>query len=274
MENKHTAPLWLRAMGFCGVDDSVSQELLIMMSEKYPFVEWGILFRPDLEGMPRYASWKWTKDLCELKLQRARKSDVGFTNSLRLAAHLCGSRCQDILDGDVTFVRELRGLGFLRVQINATKANNVLVDLKRLTALSQNLRASILAEPTIEWILQYNDETKCLLDGFLSDPVPNMSILYDSSCGLGIQMKDFPVPDRADVLHGYAGGINPNNVKDILSRIENASGGKPVWVDMESSLRMKVLEESGNLKDCFSVEKCMACIKICEEFLKKDILNK
>jgi hypothetical protein len=45
----------LRYMGFCGVDDSVvNPELLHLISLHYPWVEWGILFRPDLEGTPRY----------------------------------------------------------------------------------------------------------------------------------------------------------------------------------------------------------------------------
>jgi hypothetical protein len=45
----------LRYMGFCGVDDSVvNPELVHLISLHYPWVEWGILFRPDLEGTPRY----------------------------------------------------------------------------------------------------------------------------------------------------------------------------------------------------------------------------
>ena len=42
--------LGLRLMGFCGVDDSISAEHLQMISIHYPWVEWGILFRPDKEG--------------------------------------------------------------------------------------------------------------------------------------------------------------------------------------------------------------------------------
>lgn len=36
----------LRAMGFCGVDDSVDPSLLQLISSKYSWVEWGVLFRP------------------------------------------------------------------------------------------------------------------------------------------------------------------------------------------------------------------------------------
>jgi hypothetical protein len=37
----------LRALGLCGADDSVNPNLLAMISHSYPFVEFGVLFRPD-----------------------------------------------------------------------------------------------------------------------------------------------------------------------------------------------------------------------------------
>lgn len=37
----------LRALGLCGVDDSVNPKLLGIISRAYPFVEFGVLFRPD-----------------------------------------------------------------------------------------------------------------------------------------------------------------------------------------------------------------------------------
>ena len=32
-------------------------------SQRYPWVEWGVLFRDDKEGQPRFASAKWVDDL-------------------------------------------------------------------------------------------------------------------------------------------------------------------------------------------------------------------
>eukprot|EP01032_Pedospumella_encystans_P039078 gene39078-44302_t len=46
----------MRVIGFCGMDDSVSPDLLALVSSRYPWVEWGVLFRNDLEGTPRYPS--------------------------------------------------------------------------------------------------------------------------------------------------------------------------------------------------------------------------
>jgi hypothetical protein len=37
----------LRLVGFCGADDSVHPHFLGMISQAYPFVEFGVLFRPD-----------------------------------------------------------------------------------------------------------------------------------------------------------------------------------------------------------------------------------
>lgn len=37
----------LRKLGFCGADDSVSPNALALIFNAYPFVEFGVLFRPD-----------------------------------------------------------------------------------------------------------------------------------------------------------------------------------------------------------------------------------
>lgn len=52
----------LRFLGFCGVDDSVSATHLRLISKAFPWVEWGILFRADKEGSPRYPTWKWVEN--------------------------------------------------------------------------------------------------------------------------------------------------------------------------------------------------------------------
>jgi hypothetical protein len=270
MEKTSAQPLQLRALGFCGADDSVSPELLILLSQNYPFVEWGILFRPDLEGTPRYASWDWTTKLCHLVAQTPYPSNDKLNTSpspMRLAAHLCGSRCQDVLDGNSKFVSDLKNLGFGRVQINATKANNVTINHTMIAETVLNIRKCMEAVPTTEWILQYNDETRCICDSFLLKAEPNMSILYDSSCGLGIQMKEFPKPVNPDILYGYAGGIGPKTIKEMLSKIQQIGHGAAIWIDMETSLRTKVVGEAGGVQDVFSIEKCFECIMIASDSL-------
>ena len=40
----------LKALGFCGADDSIDPNLLGLICHAYPFVEFGVLFRPDKVG--------------------------------------------------------------------------------------------------------------------------------------------------------------------------------------------------------------------------------
>jgi hypothetical protein len=42
----------LRALGFCGADDSVHPHNLVILAQAFPLVEFGILFRPDKVGRP------------------------------------------------------------------------------------------------------------------------------------------------------------------------------------------------------------------------------
>ena len=87
----------LRCLGFCGADDSVEPHLLRAVSAAYEWVEWGVLLRPDKSGSPRYASDKWL----------ARLGDVNSARRMRLAAHMCSSRVDDLLQGKSDYVRKL-----------------------------------------------------------------------------------------------------------------------------------------------------------------------
>lgn len=71
-------------------------------------------FHPGREGTPRYASPKWVDHM----LAARRSSPSGA--AMRLAAHLCGPAINQVLRGDVSFVKELAAKGFGRVQLNAT----------------------------------------------------------------------------------------------------------------------------------------------------------
>lgn len=277
----------LRVMGFCGADDSVHAEHMQLLSIHYPWIEWGVLFRPDLEGTPRYATAAWVDKLCKIN------ADTGGT--MRLAGHLCGSRCQEVLDGDATFVKELAAKGFGRVQVNATKANNVTV-ADDLDVVAQQLKSVVDAVPELEFIFQLNTETNGLWDALtklckssasprssnsnsprssvsLSLKMPqestsslptNLSCLFDASCGLGVLADEYQSPlcvGTQDIPCGYAGGIAPDNVLGVLSNVSRAATGKPVWVDMESSLRSKLTDKQHpDGHDVFSIEKCMACV--------------
>ena len=41
---ERTSQLNLRAVGFCGIDDTVEPRVLLALSARYPWIEWGVLF--------------------------------------------------------------------------------------------------------------------------------------------------------------------------------------------------------------------------------------
>lgn len=156
-------------------------------------------------------------------------------------------------------------MGFSRVQVNATAANGVVVDPALLSEYAQNLRSAVESVPEIEWIFQLNDETQGIWNILSSDgDVPaNMSVLFDASCGKGILTTSIRPPlTNPDVMSGYAGGLGPDTIGNILNMIIENCEGKPVWVDMESSLRVLVTDKNATNKDVFSIDKAFACIQV------------
>jgi hypothetical protein len=244
----------LRALGFCGADDSVDPNLLGIYSHLYPLVEFGVLFRPDKEGQPRYATTEWVQRLAQV----ASKSD----GKMKLAAHFCGARVNEVLVGDDSFLKRLPSLGFKRVQINATAVNGV--DISRLGGSVESFLTVVTKHPELEFILQKNAETQPLWEGLLEleseaagkeGYLPkNVSMLLDESKGTGVLASSWPNPPEEYEI-GYAGGIGPNNIAKVLEDIMEAGNGREIWIDMESSLRSKK-----NDIDVFDLEKCYEVI--------------
>ncbi len=249
----------LRALGFCGADDSVHPHHLVVLAQAFPCVEFGVLFRPDLEGRPRYATTAWVE-----RLSHAMAS-VSCSN-MKLAAHLCGSRVNDVLQGDTAFIEQLQTWGFKRVQINATAVNGV--DTSRLAEAVPVLCELISKYFDLEFILQKNDETEPLCNGLLSHFLSgdqasfpsNLSFLVDESKGTGVApTKSWPSATDAYPI-GYAGGMGPANIQQVLQETSAAAGEHPFWIDMESSLR-----SIKNGVDVFDLDKCFLVMEaVCE----------
>jgi len=244
----------LHAIGFCGVDESVDCQKLRDISNAYPWVEWGILFRPEKESTPRFPSMEFVKTLSREK------------GTLKLAAHLCSSRCQSVLDGDFEFVSQLEALGFKRVQINATAANGV--DTSYLATAAQQVLNCIQAFPQLEFIIQKNNETRPIWEAILETRPSNVSILFDESVGTGIRVIRFASPFEG-VPCGYAGGIGPSTIVDILESLKKQVGEEFInsthrapWIDMESSLRTIT-----DTSDIFDIDKVQLCIDQIKEIV-------
>lgn len=217
----------LRLVGFCGADDNTNITDIIELSKKYSFIEWGILFHSEKIGEPRYPSWGWIYNLVK--------------NELNLAAHFCGKYVNDLLCGKTTFVDKIINLGFSRIQINATKANQV--DLNQFSNVKYHLSNVFNKYPEVEFILQRNTETEDLCLQMETCLLPNVSYLYDASCGLGVYDQNFLENINVSSITrniGFAGGFSPDNISQVLNNLKfKKFPGKMLWIDMESGLRCK-----------------------------------
>jgi hypothetical protein len=166
-------------------------------------------------------------------------------------------------------------VGFQRFQINATATNGVDVTVfanpDGARRCVDTLRTAFAELPDVEFIIQRNSETRPLWELLeQGDPPRNMSLLFDDSMGLGKSSTSWPAPPAAGQMFGYAGGLGNENISTQLCLIEQTAPGRELWVDMESSLRTRLKNDS----DVFDCNKAMGCVRqVIELGLKPDSLQ-
>ncbi|MBN8740679.1 MAG: hypothetical protein BGP24_14885 [Lysobacterales bacterium 69-70] len=183
---------------FTGADDRTCVNWMRNIATKYP-VEWGVLFSPSRQGVDqRYPGGD-------------KQSELAWSG-LRLAAHLCGGHARYVM-GEGEKTRIPVDLGYWqRVQVNHVAPDGRCIarfcHSWGTKGIAQARGDTFPADASVEW-------------------------LYDRSGGNGVAPKTWPKhPGRGRV--GYAGGINPDNVLDVLRAI-NCDG--PYWIDMETGVR-------------------------------------
>ncbi len=202
-----------------GADDSISPKDLFSISERYPFVEWGILVSRNSQGNNRFPSKSWMDELAELV-----KRD---NPEMKLSCHLCGRYVNEVLLGSDRFADEIGKIWslFKRVQINTHGIKHpfereAVVDLKSFNK---------------EIIFQFDGANKTILDIAISGGV-DCSTLFDMSHGAGVLPKEWLIPIDG-VRCGYAGGLSPENVFEQVKLIESKVGNYELWIDMETQIR-------------------------------------
>lgn len=196
---------------FTGIDERTDPDRVAELSKHYP-CEWGVLYGGRLNGN-RYSGHRKVYPL--------------YRREVRLAAHLCGKFVQNALAYGPGYevVRE----HFHRFQLNAREYN--LPQIARWAAGHQ-----------LPTIVQWRQKS-------FPRPDPWLQFLVDSSGGRGVTITNIPGSNGA--LVGYAGGINPENVKQIVGLISEANEGR-YWIDMESGVRTD---------DWLDLDKCEAVLK-------------
>ena len=225
----------LTACTLTGVDEVTPLVELAVVSDLYPYAEWGFLYLPEQQGRPgRFPS-----------VERMRRAFRELPPYVQIALHVCGSGAAQLLDGEPVIgglVEQIRGRRG-RVQLNVDVVGRP-IDLARLRRFMQ-------AQPDLIFITPFNEANAGVLPALAG--LPNHSILFDDSLGRGVLPASWR-PAMKEVDCGYAGGLGPDSLDEQLPRIYAASGGAPFWIDMAGRLR--------DAYDRFSMHFVRQCLEI------------
>lgn len=218
-----------------GADDGVQPKDLAALSERYPFAEWAILLLPARAGTLRFPTLDWIEKF------------PSETPHCHRAMHLCDDGFLKFVAGDKSILNLMSG--YDRIQLNLKFGD---VEGRYDTA---ELVARVRENPQHQFILQYTHDKQGLLPLF--HDVPNHAVLFDESAGRGISPDswDAPLPGHAC---GYAGGMNPDNVKNNLEMIKQVAAGHTTWIDMETGVRTD---------DQFDLEKAERVLEIAKDYI-------
>jgi hypothetical protein len=234
-----------------GADDTVDPYKLVELGIKYPYAEWAILFSQKKTGNPRYPTNDWLDELINVSSDHF---DMNFS------AHLCGKWVDDVMAGNFTFLKFTKWkLRFQRIQLNMGK------DRLQQATTCKPLLDAVKSAGNHQVIFGGNYKYIKVDGDFFAD---NMLFpLFDASGGRGVETKEWPKPFTSSggitMLHGYAGGLGPDNVAAELKRIEQVAEDAIIWIDMETKIRSVV---SG--KDVFDLKKCEEVLQIAQSWVK------
>jgi hypothetical protein len=212
----------LTGVTLTGADDSIDPDALIELSDRFPFVEWGILIG-SRGGTERFPSEQWVRSLVD-KVQRG-------LGRVRLSAHLCGQALRRAMVGTSPLPLRLMS-AFGRIQLNFHGRE---LESNLRTNLGWNLR-DITPNEKCAVIVQLDGANDHLLDDLKDVPGLRAHGLYDRSHGAGVVPGEWPKPNPNWEI-GFAGGLGPENVLSELSRIRQVAGQQGFWIDMETKLR-------------------------------------
>lgn len=235
----------LSMISFVGIDEQTDiSDLISLSAQSKVYLEFGILYSNSRMGKDtRYPSINFIRNFIE-------KVNKDLDNNLfDISIHLCGGSVQEFLDGKLDHLVR----GFNRIQLNFS-----MKDYNDDVLIEQLLKLKYV--PTI--ILQHNKSKKKFIEKFLphkDDMNVAVDILFDSSGGFGRVLEN-PLMPLPYTFCGYAGGINPKNIQDILNKIDQVvKPGDYFYIDLESGVREN---------NQFSIEKCKQIIQVTNEFNK------
>ena len=190
-------------VAFTGVDTLEVLPEMKRLSSHYA-IEWGILIDRRRAGCPRFP----TADVIAGLLTAA---------GLRLAAHVCGDEAFAIANRSATVSLSLAGFQRLQVNHSFTGSSGEQIENCIRFGRSNGVR-TVLQTPG-----EFPDEAR-------------LDWLFDASFGTGKVPSRWPSSADCAAFVGYSGGINPENVGEVLV-VVGAYEDRQYWIDVESGVR-------------------------------------
>lgn len=239
----------LTGISFIGADEQTQIAELYKMCAKSPIpIEIGLLYSPNKAGkQKRYPSLKYIQQFLKIWDECDWNEIQNCVHQPTLSLHLCGEGVRQFLHKDNREYNNINDLcnNFERIQLNFSMSE---YDPQK---LANDIIKSI-GYYTGNIVLQDNKSKKEFNKKFVG--LSSIDFLFDGSGGFG-RVLDNPEQPIATHYCGYAGGIGPDTVEEILTKIYKLNNSNtPFYLDMESKIR-----EDNN----FSIEKCQQVIDIC-----------
>lgn len=229
-----------------GADNNTNPQELVNLSRRFPFVEWGILFSKSRTNTARYPHPYYGYMLKVLAEQQGI--------DIPLSAHICGEWTREFFSGNFSFQNNFLPLHpedtFDRIQLNFNASKYDYDLAKVLEIIDEN--------HYFKFIFQHNNSNLKLCNQ-VEGKFENIHFLYDSSGGRGTGRSEWPLPIKNHYT-GYAGGLNPSNLIDQFTLIDQVTGpNNIIWIDVETGVR--------NEKDDLDLNKVIKFLEIAEKYV-------
>lgn len=238
----------LNLVSFVGVDSSTNlqdiKNLVDANTNESFYLEFGVLYSETRQGTdPRYPLLKDINSITKFL----------YDELIYCSIHLCGYEAiSKFLEKDAEVMDLVKYADRIQLNINLDKfdINELALEIANLS-IDSNIKLKNI-------IIQVNKSKKPLIDLIKKFRVlySNINFLYDASGGYGRTIEIIQPVDE-EYYTGYAGGINPDNVVNIVKKID-AVNDKSYYIDMESGIRTN---------DIFDIKKCIKIVQSLHEII-------
>lgn len=220
----------LTTITISGANEHTDIRELVDLVYKYPKAEIGVQFSP-AKAAYNSERYKWIEMLHDYALT--------LRQNVNVALHVNPGWVEEVCDGLLPLeMLRIMGLknpngGYFvkRIQLNFLIGRDKMPDMEKLHWVMSKIHH-------YKFILTYNEANRQFIDRFYFRYGPCFDLLCDESHGEGVTATVYKPSIYSDVFQGYSGGLSPDDIERVLTKIALANvGTTPIWIDAEGKLK-------------------------------------